>query len=608
MKKTTRLAAALCAAALFTPLSHAQDLYVGSNSSGVTTNFTSGTNAYANTFVGYEPGADSNTLNVLNTNTVLTNSGELRVGLGGSGNSLIISNGGTVANGRGYIGFTNTSSNNSVLVTGSNSLWTNTNRLYVGDSGSGNSLVISNGGTVAKLNGYIGDDSTSSNNSVLVTGLGSLFTNSGALYAGYFGSGNSLVISNDGKVAGIWGYIGSGNLSSNNSVLVTDGGTWTNSGNLFVGNLGSGNSLVISNGGTAAVATNGYIGNGTSFSNNSVLVTGPSSLFTNGGDLFVGLRGSGNSLTVADGGTVAAANIVIAASNVSSGTLNLGRFGTNDTGGTIITPTITFGAGTGAINFNQSNSTTLSAAISGNGSVNQRGSGTTTLSASSSYTGATAVSAGQLVVDGSINNSTVTVNNGGTLAGSGSVGGIVLNLGSTINPGNSPGTQSVAGNVVWNAGANYNWQIYDTALAAGTGWDLVNATGTLDLSALTVGSEFNINLWSLQSVAPDANGPALNFDPNQNYTWTILTAAGGISGFTGSNQFAINTGAFNGTAGFANALNGGAFSLAQSGNDLNLVFTAAGGAPIPEPGTCAAAALLVGGAAFLRWRKRAKVA
>jgi hypothetical protein len=201
------------------------------------------------------------------------------------------------------------------------------------------------------------------------------------------------------------------------------------------------------------------------------------------------------------------------------------------------------------------------------------------------------------------------VNNGGTLAGSGSVGGIVLNLGSTINPGNSPGTQSVAGNVVWNAGANYNWQIYNTALGAGTGWDLVNATGTLDLSALTVGSEFNINLWSLSGIAPDANGPALNFDPNQSYTWTILTAAGGISGFTGSSQFDINIGAFNGTGGFANALNGGSFSIAQSldGKDLNLVFTAAGGAAVPEPGTWAAAALLVGGAAFLRWRKRAKV-
>ena len=374
--------------------------------------------------------------------------------------------------------------------------------------------------------------------------------------------------------------------------------------------MGYGGTLTVASGGTVANA-NGFIGLGT---DNTALVTGAGSLWTNSGTLTVGGSkngGAGGTLTVASGGTVAAAGgITIAEQAGDTGTLNIGRFGTNDAAGTINVPTIAFGAGTGAINFNQSNSTTVSAAISGSGTINQLGSGTTTLSASSSYTGATAVSGGQLVVDGSINNSTVTVNNGGTLAGSGSVGGIVLNLGSTINPGNSPGTQSVAGNVVWNAGANYNWQIYDTALAAGTGWDLVNATGTLDLSALTVGSEFNINLWSLQSVAPDANGPAFNFDPNQSYTWTILSAAGGISGFTGSNQFDINIGAFNGTGGFANALNGGSFSIAQSidGKDLNLVFTSAGGAPVPEPGTWAAAALLVGGAAFMRWRKRKQVA
>ena len=62
MKKTTRLAAALCATTLFTPLSHAQDFIVGSNSSGVTTDFTSGTNAYDHTFVGFGAGANASTL------------------------------------------------------------------------------------------------------------------------------------------------------------------------------------------------------------------------------------------------------------------------------------------------------------------------------------------------------------------------------------------------------------------------------------------------------------------------------------------------------------------------------------------------------------------
>jgi hypothetical protein len=97
------------------------------------------------------------------------------------------------------------------------------------------------------------------------------------------------------------------------------------------------------------------------------------------------------------------------------------------------------------------------------------------------------------------------------------------------------------------------------------------------------------------------------FDNTQSYTWKIATAAGGISGFA-ADKFLINTGAVNGTAGFANGLNGGSFSMGTNGNDLNLIFTAATGpAAVPEPGTWAAAALLAGGAAFLRWRKRKQV-
>lgn len=53
---------------------------------------------------------------------------------------------------------------------------------------------------------------------------------------------------------------------------------------------------------------------------------------------------------------------------------------------------------------------------------------------------------------------------------------------------------------------------------------------------------------------------------------------------------------------FANPLApGGLFGLEQVGNSINTIT------PIPEPGTWAAAALLAGGAAFMRWRKRKQV-
>jgi autotransporter-associated beta strand protein len=326
-----------------------------------------------------------------------------------------------------------------------------------------------------------------------------------------------------------------------------------------------------------------------------------------GGDFSGGTTDlSGNNSTVAEVSGTATVNVAgsgTTISNVVGGTVNVN--GTSTTiqsynGGDVA-------VGSGLIV--AMNDGTSSGVISGNGGMTKNSAGVLSLSGVNTYSGATTVAAGKLVVDGSIASSAVTVQNGGTLGGSGTVGAVIVQSGGTINPGNSPGTLNIAGDIDWLGGGNYNWQIAGVTGTAGTvsTWDLVSATGILDLTALTTGSKFNINLWSLQSTGPDVNGDVTGFDNTQNYTWKIATAAGGIAGFS-ANKFLINTGVFNGTGGFANALNGGSFSLAQSGNDLNLVFTAASGAPIPEPGTWAAAALLVGGAAFLRWRKRKQVA
>jgi hypothetical protein len=214
------------------------------------------------------------------------------------------------------------------------------------------------------------------------------------------------------------------------------------------------------------------------------------------------------------------------------------------------------------------------------------------------------VAAGLLVLDGDISASALSsVHGGGTLSGAGRVGDTVIRDGGTVSPGNSPGTLNIAGDIDWLGGGNYNWQIADAAGTAGLSWDLISVSGALDLSALTSSNEFKINLWSLSGVEPDVNGNANNFDPSRNYTWTIARAFGGITGYTGADQFLVNIGAANGTGGFANLLEDGTFAVLQSGNDLNLVFNSA--APIPEPGTWAAAGLLAAGAAFARWRRHA---
>ena len=241
------------------------------------------------------------------------------------------------------------------------------------------------------------------------------------------------------------------------------------------------------------------------------------------------------------------------------------------------------GAGTGT--------TTISGAIGTNvtGVTQDSATSALILAGTNTYSGNTAVAEGELVVNGDISSSALTtVEAGGVLSGSGRVGDTIILAGGTGSPGNSPGTMTVDGNLTWNGGGNYNWQIHDALGTAGAplGWDLYDVTGFLDLSALTLGSEFNINLWSLSGMSPDASGDALNFNPGQNYTWVIVATDLGVIGFN-EDFFNVNVMSTNGTDGFSNALLGGIFGVQVSGNNLELTFSA-----VPEPGTWAAAALL----------------
>jgi autotransporter-associated beta strand protein len=211
------------------------------------------------------------------------------------------------------------------------------------------------------------------------------------------------------------------------------------------------------------------------------------------------------------------------------------------------------------------------------------------LTAANTYTGVTTVAAGRLVVDGSIASSAVFVQNGGTLGGSGALGSTTIESGGTISPGNSPGNLTFEGDLVWNGGGNYNWQMLGTTntagFAAGATWDLLTVTGTLDLTALSAGSKFNINLWSLASTGPDIDGNIGDFDPTTSYEWLAVVASN-ITGFDAS-SFEVNYAATNGTAGFSNPLDPGyTFGVRQEGGNLYVAYEV-----VPEPSTYALLAL-----------------
>jgi T5SS/PEP-CTERM-associated repeat protein/autotransporter-associated beta strand protein len=400
-------------------------------------------------YVGWEDKSSNNSVLVTGANsswsTGVANFNAVYVGYAGSGNSLIISNGGNVS---GYnqvpmvIGNNTNASNNSVLVTGANSGIYANNYFHVGTNGSGNSLVVSNGGSVLVQMGiFVGAGESSSNNLLSVTGSGSgveVETQMNGVHSsvGNGGDGNRLVISNGAYLKVMSDFaIGNQTNANGNSMLVAGAGSalTNNRGGVYIGNRGSGNSLVISNGGSVVqspvdgINVYGYIGSDAASSNNSVLVTGSGSSWSIANDLTLGDAGTGNSLTVSDGGTVSAASLTIASQAGSSGTLNF-------EGGTV-SGQIQFGAGAGVINFKQTNAlafSSLGASILGSGTLRQLGSGTTTLTGSPSFTGAVQVSSGTMVLGGTFSSgiSNITVSTGGTLQ---AASGQSITLNGTLN-------------------------------------------------------------------------------------------------------------------------------------------------------------------------------
>ena len=128
----------------------------------------------------------------------------------------------------------------------------------------------------------------------------------------------------------------------------------------------------------------------------------------------------------------------------------------------------------------------VSGRISGSGfGLEKRGQGTLLLTGANTYTGATNVNAGTLLVNNTsgsgTGSGTVTVNSTGTLGGDGTIGGTVNVLtGGTLAPGASVGTLTVGGDLEFADGGN-NWgaELFEADA------DRVDVTGTLTLGDTT---------------------------------------------------------------------------------------------------------------------------
>ena len=253
---------------------------------------------------------------------------------------VLVQNGGRLIQftGDGILGYASVGSNNSALVSGGGSFWTNSHNLFVGGSGGNNSLTISDGGVVFSRNGCVGSNATATGNSVVVAGSNSVWrvadslggavsSNDLVLSVGHSGAGNSLVISNGASVRGFASVVGFNAGSSNNTVLVTGpGSVWSNLSMLVL--VGAGPVPVgvtyvgrFGAGNALEISHGGLTRDVAGFvgygvsSSNNTVRVTDEGVWSNV-TLTVGRQGSGNSLVV-DGGTVVATNLLIGADSVT---------------------------------------------------------------------------------------------------------------------------------------------------------------------------------------------------------------------------------------------------------------------------------------------------
>ena len=559
-------------------------LRVGSAGSGNTLAVTSGANVTVggNTFIGHGAAFANNLLSVEGAGSTFKG-GNLTVGLDGSSSNLTVSNGGNVSlAGALAIGYNAASPNNTATVSGAGSVLSAQNiqigggadnKLIVADSGLVSTANITLAGTDATL--QIGEGGAAGNLSL----TGSILTSgtvrrtvvfnhtdsayqfasamNGDLSVSQIGNGTTILTANN--------TYSSITTVNNGTLAIATGGSINGSSNIFVGLLSGDNGTLNINGGSVSNA-GGLLGINVGSVGTAIVSAGN---WTNSGDLYVGLQGTG-SLTINGTGNVTNIDGYIGHAAGSNGTVSV-------SGGIWANRFLFIGnEGTGSLTIGGTGNVTNSDGYignlpGGNGAVNVSG-GTWTNSSNLAIGGA---GTGSLTI-----NSTGTVIVGDTLS-RGSNGTINLESGGTLQIGNGGTTGMLATDLTNNgtllldrsSDSTYSDQI------SGTGVVIKNGTGQLVFTGNnTYSGGTTVNAGTLAGTTSSlqgyiTNNAVVNFDQGNDGTYagamsgtgTLVKTGTGTLILTGSNTYTGDT-----------AVNGGVLEVNTSLQNTATVVNSGG--------------------------------
>jgi uncharacterized protein with beta-barrel porin domain len=311
-----------------------------------------------------------------------------------------------------------------------------------GIASAGGAANVTNSGSITGTAGsgiFAQTDATVTNNAGATIAAGQF---------GIRGNGGFANVTNSGSITGTDSNFGTGIIAFTNATVTNNAGASITGGQFGI-EASNGFANVTNSGSITGTSTTGIFAqtHATVTNNAGAAITGGligieanaggSSVFNagtiSGGAAAIEFLGSGNTLTLAPGSVISGKVL-----GAGSDTFQLG------------------GSGAATFDVSQLGAT---AQYQGFGTFNKIDSSIWTLTGTSSFAGPINVNGGTLAVNGDISAaSSLTVNAGGTLGGTGTVGTTQIN-GGTLAPGNSIGTLTVSGSLTMTAASTYLVQV-----------------------------------------------------------------------------------------------------------------------------------------------------